>query len=389
MSRQRWLFQTVDSWFFREARAHDAVGVGQLESQFPPPVTTLMGAIRTHLGDLAGVDWRRFATDRAAQADFAWLGNGQQLGELRVTGPHLYQGDERLYPVPADLLIGEDAQGKKVLSRLRVGEPVRCDLGRVALPALDGAPAGSKPVEGAWLTANGLARWQAGECPEAKDLVWRHEHLDSEPRLGIGRDTQRATVQDGQLYQTRHLRFRPDSSLRIGLELDGVPEDLAARLPDDTSVRLGGEGREAQVEIQAVKAPSMGDGPTLQAGDRGVALMLETPGAFRHDDQAEWCLPGFTPVCDDQGITTHWQGRINGVELRLVSAAMGRAQRLGGWDQQQRRPRAVRSLVAPGSVYCCEPVEAEPAALAAALQSVVLGEEQAWGFGRFCLGRWR
>lgn len=38
MSQQQWLFQPVDTWFFREARAHDAVGAGQLASQFPPSV---------------------------------------------------------------------------------------------------------------------------------------------------------------------------------------------------------------------------------------------------------------------------------------------------------------------------------------------------------------
>lgn len=411
MSRQRWLFQPVDTWFFREARAHDAVGVGQLESQFPPPVSTLMGAVRTGLGDIAGIDWQRFA----AEPDyFSWLGDGDQLGELDVTGPQLYLGDEPLYPAPADLLVSVSKESKEShkaqkdpeetkldLSRLRIGTPVRCDLGLVALPELDGAPAGSKPVEGAWLTATGMARWQAGECPAQEELVWREEYVSSEPRLGIGRDNQKATVKEGLLYQTLHLRFhpsaksnQPDRVLRIGLELDGVPDDIAQRLPGVTGLRLGGEGREARVEVKDMKASEQASSPRAQAGDRGLILVLDTPAVFNDAGSAQWCLPGFKAVQDEAGRTTHWVGSIAGVELKLVSVVMDRMQRVGGWDQRQRKPKAVSSRVAPGSLFYCE--LAEPGSVSAAdLQAAIdaldgqqVGDEQAWGFGRIRVGRW-
>lgn len=387
MSRQRWLFQAVDTWFFREARAHDAVGVGQLDSQFPPPVSTLMGAVRTGLGDLADIDWQRFSDESEY---FSWLGDGGQLGELSVTGPHLYLADEPLYTVPADVLaaMGDDEQQQ--LSRLRIGEPVRSDLGFVALPELNKAPPGSKPLEGAWLTSAGMARWQAGECPTGDDLVWRKDHISHEQRLGIGRDNSTATVQEGLLYQTLHLRFHPESALRIGLELDGVPEEVAEHLPSVTGLRLGGEGREAQVVIEPRRASQVAEAPRAQRPVRGLILMLETPGAFLKDGQAQWCLPGFTAVQNEAGLTTHWQGSIAGVELKLISVAMNRSQRVGGWDQRQRKPKAVTSRVAPGSLFYCE-LAAPNTDLQGALKALdgqQVGEDQAWGLGRLRVGRW-
>lgn len=399
MSQQQWLFQPADTWFFREARAHDAVGAGQLASQFPPSVTTLMGAVRTALGDAAGIDWARFANDSAY---FSWLGDGDQLGELRLAGPQLYLGDVPLYPMPADVLAAPDAAKEKEeeskvkkpsFSRLGIGAPVRCDLGLVALPELNDAPPGSKPVEGAWLTAAGMARWQAGEPPLPEDLVWTQDHMDAEPRLGIGRDNKTGTVEKGLLYQTLHLRFRAGSELRIGLTLDGVPEEHAASLPAHTGLRLGGEGREAQVSIQPLQAPPAPKLPQAQEGDRGLVIMLDTPAAFLDDGQSQWCLPGFTPVSNAEGQVTHWQGSIAGVELKLVSTVMGRMERVGGWDQRRRKPRAVTSRVAPGSLFYCTPAgDATPAAIQAAMEALnglQLGEHQAWGLGRLRVGRWR
>lgn len=388
MSRQRWLFQAVDTWFFREARAHEAVGVGQLDSQFPPPVSTLMGAVRTALGDLAGIDWQRFATE---QEYFNWLGDGGQLGAMSVNGPHLYLADKPLYAVPADLLAGMGDDAQQQFSRLRIGEPVRSDLGFVALPELNDAPLGSKPLAGVWLTSAGMARWQAGECPRQDQLVWRKDHISNEPRLGIGRDNRTATVQEGLLYQTLHLRFHSDSELRIGLELDGVPEEVAGRLPSVTGLRLGGEGREAHVSIEPLHASQVADVPHTESGDRGLILMLETPGVFLTDGQAQWCLPGFTAVQNEAGLTTHWQGSIADVELKLISVAMDRSQRVGGWDQRQRKPKAVTSRVAPGSLFYCELADPSAGLQGAleALEGQQVGEDQAWGMGRLRVGRWR
>ena len=105
----RWRLEMVDTWFFREARSHDAVGVGQLYSDFPPPIGTLYGAIRTYLGDCLGVSWDTFAQEQAEH--YALLGDGERLGAVQIAAVQLARGDEVLYPAPADLLKKAHAEG--------------------------------------------------------------------------------------------------------------------------------------------------------------------------------------------------------------------------------------------------------------------------------------
>ena len=69
--------EPLDTWFFREARPHGSVGNSELGSQFPPPVRTLLGALRTAIGDAwfarhvaTGAAW---PTTRRCKPTLAWV----------------------------------------------------------------------------------------------------------------------------------------------------------------------------------------------------------------------------------------------------------------------------------------------------------------------------
>jgi len=385
----RWSLQPVDSWFFREARSHDAVGVGQLNSVFPPPATTLAGAIRTSMGDHLSVDWHEFNINSGKHHEL--LGEGNNLGLLNIEAIQVVVDEEPVYPAPQDLLKGADQNDP--LYRLKIGAPVRCDLGYVAMPEMD-APAGSKPLENHWITANGLRQWLAGGLPAKSELIAQSKLIGSEARLGIGRDNQQATVKEGLLYQTRHLRPTAEKQFSIDVYLQGISDDLAQQLPKSTSLRLGGEGREAAVaitsaDLPAVKLPDM---PTCKKA-RGVVLYLTSPANLNSDAaNAAWCLPGFTPVKNERGEITHWIGELAGVALKLVSCVLPRPERLGGWDQKLRKPKPLISLAAAGSLYYCElqhpdqqPLTPE---LLLTLQQQPIGTDTSLGYGRLLAGLW-
>ena len=391
----RWSLTPVDSWFFREARSHDAVGVGQLNSVFPPPATTLAGAIRTAMGDHLGIDWHGFDS---TNPHHKLLGEGNHMGLLNIQAIQLYVDGEAVYPAPQDLLKSPEKHGSK-LHRLNIGAPVRCDLGYVAMPEMD-APAGSKPVENSWISEAGLHKWLAGELPNSEDLVSQSELIAAEPRLGIGRDNAQGVVQQGLLYQTRHVRPTGEKTFSVDVYLQGIDEALAKQLPEETSLRLGGEGREAAVKISRVSRPEvkLADKAAC-AKARGVVLYLASPANFNHaqgaDSVAEspsWCLPGFEPIKNEQGEITHWQGELAGVGLKLISCTLPRAQRLGGWDQQLRKPKPLISLAAPGSIYYCEVTQAteQPITLELlhTLQSTPIGSDTSLGYGRVLAGLW-
>ena len=390
----RWSLKPVDSWFFREARSHDAVGVGQLSSIFPPPVTTLAGAIRTSMGDHLGVDWHRFKDNNGQHHDL--LGEGNNLGLLNLAAVHVVVDGEVVYPAPRDLLKSTIKDNEAQLHRLRIGSPVRCDLGYVAMPEMD-APPGSKPLEEHWITTKGLISWLAGELPDSTDLIAQNMLITNESRLGIGRDNSLSTVKEGLLYQTRHLRPKGEKQFSIDVYLDGVSDDVARHLPATTSLRLGGEGREAAVEITSAKVPSITPPEMTKCQKaRGVVIYLISPANFNDesmiDTPSAWCLPGFYPVKNERGEITHWLGELADIGLKLVSCVLPRPERLGGWDQKRRKPKPLISLAAAGSLYYCELQHPDEQRLTPELlrrlQQQPLGNDTSLGYGRFLAGLW-
>ncbi len=343
-------FEALDTWFFREARPHGSVGSSELGSSFPPPVRTLLGALRTLIGDAwfarHGGDWRIFAGDGAHPLR-AFIGFGDDLGPLRASGPFLSLHGGRMYPAPANLMVKEQA-GQAHYFLLDLGSPVHCDLGRVHLPSFPGKVpglhelAGSKPTENCWLTEAGLRAVLQGQAPASGEVVGKEDLYTEEPRLGIGRDNARQSVQEGLLYQTRHLRLRP--GVAVELHLHGLKD--ASLLPEQTALRLGGEGRMAGLSIKKESATRIA-GVQISAKDAYFSLYALTPTP---------CAPGlpagipagFVPARHNGADV--WEGQLGEQQLRILGVACARPIREGGWDMASHQPRAVQSLLASGSV---------------------------------------
>jgi CRISPR-associated protein Cmr3 len=365
--KRQWRFDPLDSWFFREARAFDTSGSNELSSLFPPPARTVAGAIRTLIGETQGVDWEQFAQDGEYADLKRCIGIGDDLGELKMVGPYPLWNKARLYPVPLHLLAKEQQY-----VFLKPGDPVECDLGRVRLPKLEKSLPGAKPLENAWLDGANLQRVLSGEPPEN---AYRTKDLYTvEPRLGIARNNAQRTAADGLLYQTRHIRPRPD--LAIGVDVSGLPPEWH---PRNGVIRFGGEGRASAVTVEPV--PSLLSTP--KANSQNLLLMLLTPADFGHQ---KWKLPGFSESEQD-GVRV-WRGSLNGVDLVLHSAVLGKAVREGGWDLMNQRPRPVKSLMPAGSVYFCT-VEGDPQAAIDALHGLHIGHDTALGRGELAVGSWR
>ena len=339
-------FEPLDTWFFRESRPHGSVGSSELGSVFPPPVRTLLGALRTLIGDAwherHGSSWRDFADNRELQG---LIGYGDDLGSLRVSGPFLNLDCQRLYPAPANLMTKE-ADGVRHYFVLDLGRPVTCDLGTVHLPSFPAKVqglaelVGSQPAQNCWLTESGMQKVLGGQAPAGHEVIAQTKLLHEEPRLGIGRDNNRRSVQEGLLYQTRHIRLAP--GVRVELHLHGLAD--ANLLPRQTTVRLGGEGRQAALSVSVQTAPALPAAPALTST---FVLYNLTPVA---------CSPGL-PAGIPAGFVRAkhcgadvWEGQLGQTSLRILAVACARPLREGGWDLARHQARPVHTLLAPGSV---------------------------------------
>lgn len=379
-------FTPIDTWFFRETRPHDAVGASELSSLFPPPVRTLIGAVRSFLGEQIGIDWHKFNTNQPQLKPIDGLdfkeavGDANSLGQLSLQGPWICRAGQKLYPAPFYLMQqGDD------LVRLQIGKQVRCDLGTVRLPELPIGLKGYKNLEQVWITRSGWEKLLNQQVPDKSDLVFQGELLDKEPRLGIARNNAARTVLEGKLYQTQHIRLK--GTISIELDVHGLHEQLATVLPKSNVsalLRLGGEGRMAAITAtqQHEPLPCLDIAPLKMANK--FIIHFITPADF----EGNWFPKGFVEINREGQIV--WQGKINDIELIIEAAVIGKVHREGGWDMQKHQPRAVKSYLPAGSAWFCELVDKTISwqTLAEKLHAQCIGNDTEWGRGQILIGMW-
>lgn len=360
-------FAAIDSLFFKDSRPHGAVGGVVLESRFPPPARTVMGAIRNVIASGQDVDWQKFANknDPTYEDLRAKIGDAEDFGQLRLGQITLSLDGKRLYPIPSNFFKREDqAQG----GMFSLGKPVTCDLGRVYLPE---GGSGVKPFAQAFVDEENFKQILEGKLPnkyfDSNDLVHYEE------RIGIARDNARGVVQEGALYQTTHLRL--GEKVSIIADLDGG-DDL---LKDDHWLRLGAEGRFSK--LTTGNTTTFIKPITATATAKGVVLYTLAPTLLEN----YWLPDGFEKSQNAEGVTV-WRGEIHGIALTIKMAVIGKAYREGGWDLLHHQPRALQSYLPTGSAYYCETDDINKAINV--LHGKQFGKEQALGRGLLAVGIW-
>ena len=371
----------LDTLFFRESRPFDAIGGSELTSVFPPPPRTVLGAVRSAIGDALGADWRQFQSD----AEYApngkrlrdLIGYSDELGKLSLGGIWLSLDGERLYPAPLFLLHRKE-KDEVHIGRLHIGAAVKTNVGKVRLPEAPDRKHGYRSFEGAWLTRAGLEKVLKGGVPHDSDLHKQKDLFAKESRLGIARDNRTRKAQDGLLYQSCHAR--PMAGLAIAVDIAGLGSiDIENHI-----VRLGAEGRMA--DISSVATQDMLKRPkAIETDTQGLILVVLTPARFENK-HGNWLPPNFNNATLNAADV--WQGTINGISLTLHAAVLGKAQREGGWDMAMNKPRDVQSLIPPGSSYYCTVDKGNIDAAINALHGQQIGEDKKFGRGVIVCGLW-
>ena len=363
------LLEPVDTWFFRDGTPFGARSAVQdsVGSLFPPHPTTAVGALRAAIALDNGWDGR----DRWPDHLIDILGDGpDELGALAVDGPFVLWKEDPLFAAPRHLLGSSGADGGWTPSTLlRPGPAVVCDLGdAVRLPEapIDSANAEiPKTGEGQWLTQAGMESVLAGELPAVGEIVRSEALWREEFRIGLERDVGSRTAIEGMLYSTRHIRLR--DKVAIGLRVSGVPEHW--NLQFGNMVPLGGESRVAEI----------GEWSGKVAFDQPSEAIMES---------GQVTVVALSPLDIEQDA---YCGRKTLEELggaRIVSACLGRPQRIGGWNSLERVPLPLRCVLPPGSVLFCELPERGRDVAATDGGLIRLGARQQWGFGLAAVGSW-
>jgi CRISPR-associated protein Cmr3 len=380
MNRQSWNFTLLDTGFFRAGQPFHAGegGYSRVSSHFPPPMSTLQGAIRSTLA--AAYGWR-------PGQDEDWpeqLGDADNLGQLSLQGPYLLKFVQKgeksyLFPAPLHLLITETpgADSKILTTFLTPGETLTCDLGTaVRLPRQKIKLAGAHLPEHFYLTRAGYTAVAEGKAPPEQEIIKAENLWLEEPRIGLKRSTESRTAEDRHLYRVGHIRPQPD--LKICVIVNGLPPDGPDLL--QKIVPLGGEGRLAAVEINPFTAddyrsliPPCPKLAPAKDGQIRYTLSLITPSSSGNKGQLEQLIR---------------KGPTN-APGRCISASIGKPQLYGGWDLEKQEPRPLQPYLPPGSTWFFE-AGAEEKADIEDLHGRCIDDEAApaYGYGQVLIGTW-
>lgn len=393
-----YVFEPLDRLFFRGGKPFNAGETLWLESEFPPSMMVLQGAVRSAIGEALGVDWPAYRQGNGRAHRLAGegldlieqMGDASGLGRMRLAGPMILKEDEMLLPAPLDLC---RAEGQYTLLRPSP-DAVETDIGKIRLPA--GAGVGLKVMEGHFVTKAAMESLLAGDARNVRDPCSKVDPInlwplfsstddpngsalaDLEPKTGLKRNNRTRRHEEGMLYSIAFARLRPD--VRIAVRVSGIDERMHPT--KEMTVPLGGEGKLARLTVMRDMAiPQM---PDLQLDGDVVRfrLVLTTPARMPEG----WLPQGFTAT-EEAGGGTSWSGNLNGIECSIVSACIGKAKSIGGWDMAAGAPRALRSFVPAGSVYFCK-ADGSQLDRIQELHGAHIGLDTQYGFGHTLIGKW-
>lgn len=374
-------FTPADAWFFRDSRPYNEGEFSQsgVNSIFPPHAPTVVGALRAALARSNGWTGRYDWPDGVKDV----LGDGfEDLGTVEFFGPYLadMRDEELLVPAPLHLLgapTGDEKAPWEPRTMLTPGEPVQCDLGdEVRLPVPVDDEEGLKEPRNLWLSAEGWKAVLRGKAPSRKHLRANNELWSLERRVGLVRDDQNKTTEEGALYSPGYVRLNKDVALSMAA--DGIPEDW--EIP--TRYILGGESRMAIADIRD-EAFELPDAPVEAIVDSGkVTVTFITPALFEQAVVEQDLVPG--------KLLGEWNvGALKDAEL--VSACVGKPVYIGGWNSLKNKPMRLRAYLPPGSTWFVD-VEGfsrdRRRQLVDNLHGEKLGGRTAYGHGQVLLGTW-
>ncbi|MDT8407922.1 MAG: type III-B CRISPR module-associated protein Cmr3 [Methylococcales bacterium] len=346
------------------------------EALIPPWPSVAAGAIRSRMLVDKNIDLKAFAAGKVS--DDAELGTPEQPGSFTLMGFYLARktADGQvtlLLPPPADLVVSKTADDALWIDRLSPKSmALASSFPLPMLPVLAQGNKRSKPEAGYWLTQAGWLAYLNGQTPlpeqlEKSSLLWS---LDA--RVGIGMNSATRSVEEGKLFTTQAVAMNQGVGFLAAVS-GAIP-------PESGLLRLGGDGRAANIQQVDFNLPEADYAAMAHA--KRCRIVLTSPGLFPDG----WKLPG----CESD----HRVRLPGGIQARLVSAAIPRAETISGWDLAKWQPKPAQKAVPTGSVYWLDELDATESSLRKLAENGLWGEpcehvsRRAEGFNRMALAAW-
>lgn len=312
----------LDTLFFKDGKPFSWGEDNWADGIFPPTPSTIYGALRAAY---FAENPDKFAV-RNTDVDPSL--------NLRINGFYIKLGEDICFISPKDTV----ALGKDELQKLHLIDNKTVSTNKLSqLFYFDG----DEKVEynsDAYLSRTDFKRYLTAK-KDSFNYLDINNFKQVEPKIGIARNDRTHTSDEAKLYRVGMQRmFKSDKNyLSFVVDFEGI------ELPDTGLLKIGAEGKAVSYNIY--------DEIELSISDLDISkhfkLYLATPAIFENGWLPSWIDPDtFT-------------GEFKGIKLKLVSAAVGKPQKIGGFDMKTKKPKAMRNAVHAGSVYCFELLEGD------------------------------
>lgn len=306
----------LDTFFFRDGKPFTMGTETWADGIFPPPPSVLYGALRSlWLSEQED----GFSDDNIAKSE-----------SLEIKGIFLEIGDTLHLPAPLDIVQVKDSSDVQLLKPELQKAITSHKITNIALSSND------EIVEE--LDKNSLVRsydFNSYLNNEIPPIV--SDYMISESKIGIGRQFDTRTAEEGKLYRVDLQRFKSDDT-KIVVEYDFNEKPFNNK----KFARLGGEAKAASYTQSEGKVniehplPEDFDNQTFR-------LCLVTPAIFEN---------GWLPSWIDE---TTFEGTYNNIKLKLLSIASSRPLSTGGFGfnkiTKRFEPKKMYRAVPSGTVY--------------------------------------
>ena len=293
-------FEPADTLFFKGAEPMNMGENHTTTANFPPPVRTLEGALRTAILKQNEIPVDKYYANNIDSELLDVVGQADQEAGFSVIGP-LFKLDDTIYvPAPYSWFFDkDDAEKEKV--KIYKSHLINSRLIKTALKNLfwaKGEQGELKTLGGKWISLYDL--FSQNNIVPKKEI---HDFYNVENRTGIALDSNRS-VRAHHLYSFSHARLNKNVKLIFGLNKD-LP------ISGKGVLKLGAEQRFGVYQ----KEPDIG----LNQGASNIFMSLSQ-------------VPGFNEAND-------------------AVIATGKIQYLGGWDMKKGFHKPMTGFFPPGSVF--------------------------------------
>ncbi|PDO10556.1 MAG: type III-B CRISPR module-associated protein Cmr3 [Candidatus Reconcilbacillus cellulovorans] len=336
----------ADTFFFRDHRPFAVGEDSAAAGLFPPRPGTVYGALRTAYV-LRHSDLETFYAGRD-EAVRAWMGTPSEKGRFRLRGVFLKVGDDLLLPVPFDcVVVGKTGDSARRLKLVYEPERAGWASDESAWRLYSNSREKTESAAGMYVRLNDWKRHLFGGDEPMPAVQVYGRLVVREPKIGIALDPATRRARDEMLYRVEMGRFHEEEGRAVSLVAEADDDD-APDFADIPMLRLGGENRpwtlrQLRGSLEVLTATERAE-VSRRIRETGIArVVFLTPAIWKRGNRPE-------RFDSETGV---W--RIDdGLEVRILTAALGRPVVIGGWDMARNRPKPRRNALPAGAVVYVE-----------------------------------